>query len=245
MKRLMIFLLAGVLPHQIVVADPVDFIAVEPESGLIESNGSSISVTATTDGHLVEYSLANREGASPSEFLIFNSSWNSSQWTEFSVRQRTPDIGGTSFVRVHWAPWDDTPLSANPGSSLRLQPNLDYTIALGLQEFCETCEPESFIFEYSVNTVEPPLVGDFDDDDDVDMDDFLTLSDSYGSGHFIFWKDGDADMNGVVDFPDFLLMSANFGTTRESTAAFAVPEPSSVALVSIGLLGLALLRRRR
>ena len=59
------------------------------------------------------------------------------------------------------------------------------------------------------------LVGDATGDDQVNISDFLALSENYGSIDAA-WADGDFDGNGRVDFSDFLDLSANFGASRSS-----------------------------
>lgn len=83
--------------------------------------------------------------------------------------------------------------------------------------------------------------GDTDLSRKVDFADFLLLADSFGQDGG--WGQGDFDGDGKVDFPDFLELSANFGMTSSEVAA--VPEPTCLALVSFGMLGLTMRRRRR
>ena len=52
--------------------------------------------------------------------------------------------------------------------------------------------------------------GDTDLDQDVDFNDFLTLSGNFGNDD-MRWFDGNFDSNTVVDFADFLALSGNFG----------------------------------
>ena len=85
------------------------------------------------------------------------------------------------------------------------------------------------------------LAGDLDGNGDVGFPDFLVLSANFGQavGSYV---DGDIDLSGTVEFPDFLTLSANFGKTASATAA-AVPEPSSLMMVLLGVVGLMLRRR--
>ncbi len=83
------------------------------------------------------------------------------------------------------------------------------------------------------------LLGDLDGMDGVAFPDFLTLSGNF-SQEGAEYVDGDVNCDGVVDFPDFLTLSGNFG----QGAAAAVPEPSGLAAMLLGLPLLGLLRRR-
>ena len=86
----------------------------------------------------------------------------------------------------------------------------------------------------------PPISADFNDDGDVDGDDFLLwqigFPTSTGASHMF----GDADYDGDVDGEDFLVWQNNFPSP---TAISSVPEPNSLALLALG--GLLMLKRRR
>ena len=108
------------------------------------------------------------------------------------------------------------------------------------------------VFEYSVEELRPPLAADFNYDDSIDFADFLILSEWYETERndvdfagFPLHHIGDANMDGITDVDDFMILSESFGTTRESVASTVVPEPSTAALVTFGLVGLGSLRRRR
>lgn len=87
---------------------------------------------------------------------------------------------------------------------------------------------------------DPNSLGDIDGSGDVAFADFLILSANFGQAATDHTT-GDIDCSGEVGFTDFLILSANFGQTVE---AQSVPEPTSFALLGIGLHG-GLLRRRR
>jgi hypothetical protein len=85
------------------------------------------------------------------------------------------------------------------------------------------------------------IQGDANGDGNVAFDDFLILSAGFGSaGNY---TQGDFDLSGTVDFSDFLILSANFG--QSPNAAVAVPEPSSLLILSLGALAAGPIRKRR
>ncbi|MFW6146745.1 MAG: PEP-CTERM sorting domain-containing protein [Planctomycetota bacterium] len=86
-----------------------------------------------------------------------------------------------------------------------------------------------------VDAVELTLPGDSDMDGDVDLDDFVALKRGFGAAARVHWGHGDYDGNGRVDLDDFVALKRNFG-------AAAVPEPGTLALLTIGAVAL---RRRR
>ena len=65
---------------------------------------------------------------------------------------------------------------------------------------------------------------DFDEDGDVDGDDFLAWQTGFGTASGATRADGDADLDGDVDGEDFLAWQAQFGTSTGSGAA-AVESP--------------------
>ncbi len=90
------------------------------------------------------------------------------------------------------------------------------------------------------------LPGDLNGNGDVAFADFLVLSASFGNATKTLYTEGNIDLMNGVAFADFLVLSANFGTTPAAGAtAAAVPEPSSLLLVSLGALYLLGRRRHR
>ena len=90
----------------------------------------------------------------------------------------------------------------------------------------------------SVNVAPPPLVGDFDGDNDVDGDDLAQWILDFGA------TDGsDADDDGDSDGADFLAWQRKLGSPAIVAATEAVPEPATLLLIVSG--GLAMPLRRR
>lgn len=87
------------------------------------------------------------------------------------------------------------------------------------------------------------LLGDLNGDGMVDFPDFLTLSSNFNQ-ETDSYADGDINCDGTVGFTDFLALSGNFGMSLGATAAQSVPEPSSVMLVFLGVLGMLNFRKR-
>jgi hypothetical protein len=84
---------------------------------------------------------------------------------------------------------------------------------------------------------------DFDADGDVDGEDLLIWQQGLGATDQTTNANGDADGNGTVDGADLESWRTQFG--EGATAAGAIPEPTSLALLAAGASGLAVYRRRR
>lgn len=105
----------------------------------------------------------------------------------------------------------------------------------------------SYFLEFWVESILPPIVGDFNFDDVVDLADFLILSENFhrqdNDRGRTRWDLGDADLDDDTDFADFLLMSTHFGESRVATAS--VPEPTFGYLGSIlAVIGLTWRQQR-
>jgi PEP-CTERM motif len=90
----------------------------------------------------------------------------------------------------------------------------------------------------------PVADADFDNDGDVDGDDFLTWQANVGIGD----ENSEGDVNGdnVVDEVDLALWNSLFGTGATSApAAGAIPEPATLALAALSAAAVLALGRRR
>jgi len=86
--------------------------------------------------------------------------------------------------------------------------------------------------------VPPTFTADFDDDNDVDAADLTVWRNSFGGAG------ADADSDGDSDGADFLAWQRELGSPSSMAAARAVPEPTALLLLMIGLASLATSRRR-
>jgi hypothetical protein len=88
--------------------------------------------------------------------------------------------------------------------------------------------------------------GDASRDFAVNFADFLLLQANFNTTGKT-WDQGDFNdsANGAVDFADFLLLQANFNTTSPAPTVSAIPEPASMALAGLSVIGVLVTARRR
>lgn len=84
------------------------------------------------------------------------------------------------------------------------------------------------------------IPGDYDDDGDVDGDDFLIWQNHFPQSSDADMSDGDADGDGDVDGDDFLIWQNHFSS---SGGLATTPEPASLGVLVLG--GFLMLRLRR
>jgi hypothetical protein len=89
-------------------------------------------------------------------------------------------------------------------------------------------------------TAAPETDADFDDDNDVDGNDFLIWQRGAGAGTSN--GQGDADGDSDVDGIDLAIWKSEFGTPQSIASVQSVPEPAGIML--LGMAGLALMRTR-
>jgi hypothetical protein len=89
--------------------------------------------------------------------------------------------------------------------------------------------------------IAPLADADFDDDGDVDGNDFLRWQRNVGLGAGATNAQGDADGNGAVNATDLTLWKGEFGSAVP--AAGAVPEPATAALALLASMAMCSIRR--
>ena len=88
------------------------------------------------------------------------------------------------------------------------------------------------------------ITADFDDDDDVDGDDFLLWQGGFGLASGADREDGEANDDGDVDGDDYAIWKAQFGMS-DAMPAQAVPEAHAMAVMWLGVCGGASVWRGR
>jgi hypothetical protein len=115
----------------------------------------------------------------------------------------------------------------------------------GLSFKLSTGEVLDGVVKFGTLPVAEPAGGDYDDDGDVDGNDFLTWQRAVGS-NVTPGTGSDGSGNGVVDGPDLALWRSNFGSTGLITpVAAAVPEPGALLVAAAAMIGLIPYGRRR
>jgi nitrous oxidase accessory protein len=79
----------------------------------------------------------------------------------------------------------------------------------------ETDKKDNIFVDGTVHVMRPPILGDADDDGDVDCNDLAVLAGAYGSssGQPTYDTRADFDNDGDVDYDDLSLLVANYGKT--------------------------------
>jgi hypothetical protein len=128
---------------------------------------------------------------------------------------------------------------ANPGDGQLTNFNLYY---LGLQTDMDAGVVDVEI--ESIRVLLPGRAGDYDQDSDVDGDDFLVWQRTLGST-VAAGSGADGDSSGTIDAGDLAVWRTNFGASGAAAAIGAVPEPATVVLVPLAMGVVAGARRAR
>ncbi len=95
--------------------------------------------------------------------------------------------------------------------------------------------------ELELSQFDAPLDADFDQDGDVDGNDFLTWQGSFLTSAGALLADGDADGDGDVDGQDFLAWQGAFD--GGGSTSITIPEPSGVLLGGLAAIAMAVAAR--
>jgi hypothetical protein len=130
---------------------------------------------------------------------------------------------------------------ANVGDGLLTNFNLYY---LGLQTDQDAGLVDLEIESIRVLVPAPSLAGDYDDDQDVDGNDFLVWQQAVGST-VTPGTGADGDNSGAIDGGDLTVWRNNYGMTAAAGAAAAIPEPAAVSLAAMAAVSVVGWRRSR
>ncbi len=98
-----------------------------------------------------------------------------------------------------------------------------------------------FVDDAIVTGFDELLLGDFDFDNDIDLEDFMAIANNFGTNN----SEGDFNFNGVVDLEDWVGFFDAYQAANAPAGAASVPEPATGLMVLFGLLGMLAVRRRR
>ncbi len=121
--------------------------------------------------------------------------------------------------------------------------DLEFGLGLGTSAMVEVLWPsgrrEQLIVSADQFLALTELLGDFDQDGDVDSADLANWQVGFGMSSGALHTNGDTDQDGDVDGVDFLNWQRNIGKSTLSSlpsAATAVPEPTTLTLVLLTCL---------
>ncbi|MBB6429689.1 endonuclease [Algisphaera agarilytica] len=101
---------------------------------------------------------------------------------------------------------------------------------------------ETLTLTLLAEVVSSVLAGDYNGNGVVDAADYTVWQDSFGSTVDLA---ADGNGNGVVDAADYTVWQDNFGSTSGGGSSVVIPEPGTVTLVLVSLMGMAGRRQRR
>lgn len=121
------------------------------------------------------------------------------------------------------------------------------TLSAGVNVFAEPLVAQGILGTLSVRgdgvATDGLLPGDADRDGDVDVDDFNLVAFSFDNLE-TGWDQGNFDSTNGTDVDDFNLLAFNFDKSIAPPAISAIPEPTTLALISLTVISIAGVRRR-
>lgn len=152
-------------------------------------------------------------------------------------------------TRLGFADWPNSLEWQQPEStlqrSIRLTPASTVLVEPFLELLSVTFPHAGDVILSAVDSVDCPCCGcgDFNGDDVTDGADFFAWQRGFGKTSNVTLADGDGNGDGAVSADDLALWQSHYGDPPSTT--HAVPEPSTVALLALGLVSIPAIQARR
>jgi len=174
------------------------------------------------------------------DFVGFRTDFDQYGATEHEAQAAAGDSGGGVFHKSgdHWE-------LAGLMHAISTFHNAPSTAIFGAETHCS----DLVVYRDQILSIITPLGGDANLDGRVDAADASIMAANWGRSAGVLWGHGDFNEDGVINAEDAAILADNFGTNaaaeQESGAQPALPEPSAIGLVFMGLAGILAGRLRR
>lgn len=157
-----------------------------------------------------------------------------------AVRDGSVDLDNIRYVRLVDVLGDGSEADSN-GHAI-YDPTGVYWMGPPFMELGTSADVDAVSVIHGLPEPRVRIVGDADEDGDVDHLDYMALKVNFGTGPGATWSAGDFDKDGYVTRADLLLFQQ---ALANGAVPASVPEPAALAMLAAGALPLLRARRKR